>query len=160
MEENGFTLSFPLDDDGFFRRACPTCSREFKWFHSEEDDSDEPPVEYFCPYCGVAAAPDEWQTEEQVRYIEEEAFARIVGPALEELNGSFGSGGRSSGDPFEISLSVEVPDRRQAAPVFEPNDMRRIDFACHPKEPVKVEEAWAGPVHCLLCGRVSNATLG
>lgn len=159
MEETEFTLSFPLDDDGFFRRACPTCSREFKWFHSEQDDSDEPPEEYFCLYCGVAAEPDEWQTEEQMRYIEEEAIARIVRPALKELESSFGSSGRSSGGLFEISLSVEMPERLQAAPVFEPNDMRRVDFSCHPAEPVKVDEAWTGSVHCLLCGRVSNGTL-
>lgn len=78
MEETEFTLSFPLDEDGFFRRACPTCSREFKWSHSEGDDSHVQPMEYFCPYCGVAAEPDEWQT----RYIEEETIARIVGRLL------------------------------------------------------------------------------
>lgn len=158
MEEAEFTLSFPLDDDGFFRRACPTCSREFKWFHSEDDDSSDPPMEYFCPYCGVAAEPDEWQTEEQMRYIEEEAIARIARPAVEGLLGSFGSSGRSSGGLFEISLSVEIPERRQAPPVFEPNDMRRIDFACHPEEPVKIDEAWTGAVRCLCCGRGVDAS--
>jgi len=158
MEETEFTLSFPLDEDGFFRRACPNCSREFKWLHSEGDDSHDPPVEYFCPYCGVAAEPDEWQTDEQMRYIEEEAIARIVGPALEELEASFGSGARSSGGLFELSVSVEMPKRRQAPPVFEPNDMRRVDFSCHPAEPVKVDEAWTGPVHCLCCGEVADAS--
>ncbi|MCY3733742.1 MAG: hypothetical protein OXG42_05630, partial [Chloroflexi bacterium] len=106
MEETEFTLSFPLDEDGFFRRACPTCSRDFKWFHSDGDGSDDPPVEYFCPYCGFAAEPDEWQTDEQMRYIEEEAIARVVGPALEELEASFESGARSSGGLFELSGSV------------------------------------------------------
>ena len=158
MEEAEFTLSFPLDDDGFFRRACPTCSGEFKWFHSEDDESGIPPVEYFCPYCGFAAEPDEWQTEEQMRYIEEEAIARIVGPAVDELQDSSGAGGRSSGGLFEISLSVEMPERRQAPPVFEPNDMRRVDFACHPKEPVKIDEVWTGEVHCLCCGKVADAS--
>ena len=47
------------------------------------------------PYCGVAAEPGEWQTEEQMRYIEEEAVARVVGPALQELEDAFGSDGRS-----------------------------------------------------------------
>ncbi len=158
MEDTHFTVSFPLDDEGFARRACPTCIREFKWFHTEDDESDDPPEEYFCPYCGVAAKLTEWQTEEQMRYIEEEAIARIAGPFVERLQGSFGSGGRSIGGLLELSLSVEMPERRQAAPVFEPNDMRRVDFTCHPKEPVKVDEAWTGAVHCLCCGEVADAS--
>ncbi|MCY3733741.1 MAG: hypothetical protein OXG42_05625, partial [Chloroflexi bacterium] len=71
---------------------------------------------------------------------------------------SFESGARSSGGLFELSVSVEMPERRQATPVFEPNDMRRVDFSCHPAEPVKVDEAWAGPVHCLCCGEVADAS--
>ena len=160
MEETEFTLSLPLDEDGFFRRACPTCIREFKWFHSEDDDSEDSPATYFCPYCGVAAEQGEWQTEEQMRYIEEEAVATVLGPALEELEGAFGSSGHSSSGLFQISLSVDMPERRQAAPVFEPNDMRRVDFTCHPEEPVKVDEAWTGPVHCLCCREVADATAG
>ncbi len=160
MEERAFALSVPLDGDGFFRRACPTCGREFNWLHCEDDGSDDRPAEYFCPYCGVAAEPDEWQTEEQMRYIEEETIARVVGPAAEELESSFRSRGRSSSGLFGISLSVEMPERRQAGPVSEPNDMRRVDFSCHPAEPAKVDEARTGPVHCLCCGEIAGATLG
>ncbi len=159
MEETEFALSFPADEDGFFRRACPTCTREFKWLHSEGSDSPGPPAEYFCPYCGVAAEPDQWWTEEQARYVEEEVVARVVGPALQEVENAFGSDGRSSGGLLQISVSVDMPERRQAAPVFEPSDMTRVDFACHPDEPVKVEEAWTEPVHCLRCGSVADASL-
>ncbi len=149
MEDAEFTLSFPLNDDGFLRRACPTCSREFKWFHSEDDGVDEPPEEYFCPYCGVAAALDERQTGEQMRYSKEEAVARVMGPTVEDLERSFGSGGRSAGGLFKISMSVEMPERRQAAPVFEPNDMRRIDFACHPMS--RPKSTRRGPVRFIVC---------
>jgi hypothetical protein len=30
MSEIKKCVSFPLDDKGFFRRACPFCQREFK----------------------------------------------------------------------------------------------------------------------------------
>jgi hypothetical protein len=30
--------------------------------------------------------------------------------------------------------------------------MRRVDFLCHPAEPVKVLDDWGRPVHCLICG--------
>ncbi len=29
-------ISMPLDSDGFLRRECPTCEREFKWLHTLE----------------------------------------------------------------------------------------------------------------------------
>jgi DNA-directed RNA polymerase subunit RPC12/RpoP len=56
-----FGMTIPLDSDGFLRRECPTCEREFKWRPSEAEveEHDEPAdtVGYFCPYCGVRA-PD------------------------------------------------------------------------------------------------------
>ncbi len=60
-DEVTLSMSLPLDGDGFLRRECPTCEREFKWLpspqHGEGDAaaaSDEPaPERYFCPYCAV-----------------------------------------------------------------------------------------------------------
>ena len=31
-------VSLPLDSDGFLRRECPTCEREYKWFSHQEGD--------------------------------------------------------------------------------------------------------------------------
>ena len=48
-------MSMPLDSDGFLRRECPTCEREFKWFHTPEGEGTAAPIidgGYFCPYCG------------------------------------------------------------------------------------------------------------
>ena len=30
--------------------------------------------------------------------------------------------------------------------------MRRIDFVCHPDDPIKVADDWTGLVRCLICG--------
>jgi hypothetical protein len=37
-------------------------------------------------------------------------------------------------------------------PLIEADDMRRVDFACHPTERVEGLDDWAGHVHCLICG--------
>jgi hypothetical protein len=64
----GMTIS--LDSDGFLRRECPTCERDFKWRPSEGEAEEA--VEsandagYFCPYCGVQAPVDAWLTSAQV----------------------------------------------------------------------------------------------
>jgi hypothetical protein len=33
--------------------------------------------------------------------------------------------------------------------------MIRVDFDCHPTEPVKVLDDWDKSVYCLICGQVS-----
>lgn len=44
-------MSVPLDSEGFLRRECPTCEREFKWKPAGEDEEATPAPEggYFCP---------------------------------------------------------------------------------------------------------------
>lgn len=158
MSEIELSVSFPLDSEGFLRRACPVCSREFKWLSVEGDAESLSPEHYFCPYCGTSSAPDEWFTVEQQTYIESAVFEEVLSPSLEELGESLLRLNRSSGGLFQITASVEPPERRQAPPVFEPDDMRQVSFPCHPKEPVKVDEAWRRPVHCLSCGRISDAS--
>ena len=37
----------------------------------------------------------------------------------------------------------------------EDDDMRRIDFACHPSEPLKILDEWDKPVRCLICGQAN-----
>ena len=58
MDEKSTQMSVPLDSDGFLRRECPTCEREFKWFNSEEGRGEPVPEGgYVCPYCAIQA-PD------------------------------------------------------------------------------------------------------
>lgn len=64
-DEVQLSMSLPLDGDGFLRRECPTCEREFKWLPSpdqlEEGNGEsraaatdaEPPEAYYCPYCAT-----------------------------------------------------------------------------------------------------------
>jgi hypothetical protein len=53
-----------------------------------------------------------------------------------------------------IDIDVRLDrDKPEPAPELdEPDDMRRVDFTCHPLEPVKVLDDWESPVHCLICG--------
>jgi hypothetical protein len=51
-----------------------------------------------------------------------------------------------------ISAQAEDPE-----PLTEDDDMRRIDFACHPSEPLKLLDDWRQPVHCLVCGQTTSA---
>lgn len=139
-DEVRIAVSVPVDSDGFLRRECPTCEREFKWLPSDDEDSSEQPDPggYFCPYCGVQAPTGDWLTQAQAEYLRAIAIRRVVDPKLDELERS--------------GLKMKRSRSEEPAELTEDDDMRRIDFACHPGEPLKVLEEWEQPVLCLICG--------
>lgn len=131
-----------LDADGFLRRECPHCEREFKWRETDGAGEAVSRALFHCPYCGKAAGADEWWTRAQLQLIEPE-LARI---ADAELANVFSVSGRADlmGD-FRLAISPsQLPG--------DPNDMLRATPLCHPNQPMKIAEAWSGPLHCIECG--------
>jgi hypothetical protein len=51
-----------------------------------------------------------------------------------------------------IDLEVAEGD---PPPLQEPDDMKVIEFSCHPEAPVKVAEEWSRTVHCPICGELT-----
>jgi hypothetical protein len=144
------SITLPPDADGFLRRECPHCERQFKWHHgpaNEEAEAQAPPTVYYCPLCGKSAALDAWWTQEQIDYAQGFAQPAAMRFALDELASAFRgnkyvkikSGGGSELPGVPVSLT-------------EPNDMQIVASPCHAYEPVKVPDDWNGPLHCLLCG--------
>lgn len=124
-------MAISLDDDGFLRRQCQVCGREFKWLHIESSDP-QPEGGYRCPYCKARA--EHYWTDEQRAYL--------VGQAGKV----FLSHLKAEGWKVEASPLPSQP--------HEPDDMVRVDFGCHPSEPVKIYREWSGsqPVYCIVCG--------
>jgi hypothetical protein len=154
MTDEELSMSIPLDDDEFLRRERPTCEREFKWLVSAEDEETEPPSGgYFCPYCGVQAPPDAWHTKAQIALAENRMMREVVGPQLRKLERELRGIGRASGGLVQGRMDTQLPP--EADPLTETNDMRRVDFTCHPTEPVKIAENRSQPPFCLICGQPS-----
>jgi DNA-directed RNA polymerase subunit RPC12/RpoP len=145
MSDGDVTLSIaiPVDSDGFLRRECPTCEREFKWLPSSSEDAENEEAAdaadggYFCPYCGVQASADAWFTKAQLELAEHIVQVEVVDPMLRKFTGGISN---QTGEPESLT---------------EDDDMRRIDFACHPSEPLKILDGWDQPVRCLVCGQAS-----
>jgi hypothetical protein len=158
MSEREVSVPLPLDSDGFLRRECPTCEREFKWLHSQgedpsDNDQEHPTGGYFCPYCAVQAPDGSWWTKAQLEFVEAVGVREFVGPELDRLSRSVRDIGSSSDGLIEATFEAELPE--EPAPLREEDDMRRVEFACHPSEPVKVLDEWSMSVHCLLCGETA-----
>lgn len=174
MNEIKMNISFPLDKDKFFRRACPFCKREFKIqisdeefaeliqkskelymlergegdFEEKESIKENDSERFFCPYCGQEASSEEWWTIEQSRYIQvhvENIMADIVNrDFIEKIERKF------RGNKFikfkGKKLSMEEP---RISP--DNNDMIIINLPCCQFK-IKIEENWNKIVHCFYCG--------
>ena len=143
-------IDIPLDSEGFLRRDCPNCRREFKWH--DGPTSDVPldavePEEYYCPYCGEPAPLDHWWTEAQVRLIQNAA----VSYASAELDRAFKGLERSTRGGL-ISATYKAGADAPPPPLSEPDDMVAFASPCHPYEPIKVPEEDRARLHCLVCG--------
>jgi hypothetical protein len=87
-DEVTLEMSMPLDSDGFLRRGCPTCEREFKWLYTPEQEGTAAPVSsggYFCPYCGVQAETNTWLTQAQAELAQNIVATQVVGPMLNKF---------------------------------------------------------------------------
>jgi hypothetical protein len=164
MSEEAFSMSVPLDRDGFLRRACPTCEREFKWLPSAPDaasvgaDSGAEHPPYTCPYCGIEAPTGMWATKAQAELARAIVMREVVAPQLEEFGRELERVTRRTGGLLTFSAQVER-DKPTAAPILtETDDMRRVNFACHPDEPLKILEDWQGDVFCIVCGMVATVS--
>jgi hypothetical protein len=141
------SISVPLDSDGFLRRECPTCEREFKWLPSETDEGATPdPSGYYCPYCAVQAN-EGWLTKSQVEAARATVIRDVVGPMLDEMGKSIESSSSSL-----LRFEVKRDPDPEPPELTDDDDMRRVDFPCHPTEPLKVLDDWTGQVNCLICG--------
>lgn len=143
-------MTLPLDD-GYLRRECPTCKRQFKWHHGPTDDSEDTngssTEEYFCPYCGQGAPTDSWWTEDQLRHAQELAVgesAKIINDSMKGLERKMRKG--------PVSFKANSMPMHEPHPLHEPQDMVVVQSPCHPEEPIKITEDWQEPLHCLVCG--------
>lgn len=145
-----YSVQLPLDDDGFLRRECPHCLQQFKWHHgpTESRPKDEAdPAVYYCPLCGVSAAPDQWWTQEQLTFIQESA----AGPALREVSDELEKAFRGVKGLNYKREQLDEPEPPEA--LHEPNDMITLAPPCHPWEPVKLPAKATVRVYCLICGK-------
>lgn len=147
------SMPLPLDSDGFLRRDCPSCEREFKWYPTPKEEQGTPAREggYFCPYCAVQAPEGSWWTKAQIASAEYQVYDTVVRPELDKLADA--TNGVSGGF---VDVSIERNDPQKPPALTESNDMRRVDFDCHPSEPVKVVDEWKEPAHCLVCGTTAT----
>jgi|GEM_PF-372060 len=148
MDEISISLQMPLDEDGFLRRECPHCGRQFKQWQGKRDETQGSLEAHFCPYCNASAGADTWFTAQQREYIQQQAMAEVVGPHLYRLQEQLEQANQSG----LLRIEMNAPLLVEPEPLVEFNDMVQLVFPCHVEEPIKVDEQWDQDVACLMCG--------
>lgn len=75
-----FSISMPIDNDGYFDRRCPSevCQADFKVLMEDWKDKVSD-AQVFCPICREEAKSTEWNTPEQQEYIRQVGLNHIKG---------------------------------------------------------------------------------
>ena len=169
-----FKIPFSLDPEGFLRRQCPLCGRQFKIKPHREGsalDAGEPEdtfllsvegegkvkedletsTELFCPYCGQPSPGKEFLTDAQKEYIHSiigKHIARLVGDNLFQSLKKIES--HSSGSISIKAESKKIPEPG-IPPLADVGDLQIYHLSCCEKE-IKIQEGWEKPVYCPYCG--------
>lgn len=119
-----FAVSLKTDRDGFLRRRCPQCGRDFKteinpadlqWELATQcrrmgvavgdDSGDSEPAQLRCPYCAHVAPPSDMHTEETVDYLKRLINREIVIPQLNRFTSDLEDRFPAVDTPAECSQS-------------------------------------------------------
>lgn len=143
------SVPIPRDADGFIRRECSHCMRQFKWYDgpaNEEAEQHAPSITYSCPLCGQPAPVGSWNTVEQMELAQSMAMPQVMEMIQDDLEAVFRG---MKGMTYKRGGDATF---HQSEPLTEPNDMLIIASPCHSYEPVKVPVDHTGPFYCLVCG--------
>jgi hypothetical protein len=140
-------VSIPLDDDGFLRRECPYCCREFK-IRKDDFESLDINKEYYCPYCGENASPLAWITKGQ-----KELFNKIAeNVAVDIINKEFVTFLKGLDNPSKgVRVTAHELERGNELINPEINDMKIIELPCCQKS-IKIDQDRDSQIHCYYCG--------
>lgn len=152
-----YTFALPADSDGFLRRECPSCRRQFKVkavdtfsaVLSERAALDEYELSGgmtgHCPLCHEMVVRGDWRTDAQRRYIPNirmDGTAHLYASQL--LSASKGSRALIELAGFPPGAALETP--------VDTNDMDIVLPLCHESYPLKVPSDWCEDLSCFMCG--------
>lgn len=132
-DEYSMSISIPTDKDGYIARQCPARDCSPGYFKVKPRTGITSGQEQaYCPYCHNSDSPDEFTTEEQIRYAKDIALQEAhkgIGRMVKDAFGLGPSGKKTYGGGL-LSMEVEYKPKHtpHVRPPFE-EEVRR-DVIC------------------------------
>lgn len=162
-------IELPVDSEGFVRRHCPSCRREFKSrpfatdgvavqrylseriFHANQHEGDAGATRA-CLYCGKTAGPEGFLTDDHKYWLDK----TVEGFQLElrHVQLSYVAATLAQ-NPRPTFVPVQPPKLSTVMPP-EPDDMHAVPLLCC-GEDAKAMPGWEGGVYCPRCGAKQQA---
>ena len=153
-EEHSLSVPIPSDECGRIARTCPSGTCSPGYFRVKPGTGLLEGVEVaYCPYCRHAANPEEFATEEQIRYAQDIAMREVEKGVDQLVKDTFGldSSGKKRHDGGFVSLEWSYkpgPRRPVRRPVEE--ELQRVVVCPH----CGLDHAVFGmAIWCAACGK-------
>jgi hypothetical protein len=143
-------ISIPIDDEGFFGRACPACERFFKMKADEWTDLPDD-AKVTCPYCGERPEdPGDFMTMAQTEYSTSALEAMAEQFAFEQVTNMFRElqSQNRPGSGIEITVNEQPPSRRSVDDYVE--DQVRRALTCD--NCGNTHAVYGATAFCPVCG--------
>lgn len=167
-----YRITFPVDDDRYFRHSCDACGLHFKLavdpsqfapilsspFEELFDGSEDVQSEAYdteqthltCPYCGYTGNSQDMHTEELVNYAIALIRREFIERQFRRMFAPF-EGVAPTDGLFSISISATTSPL-SVQPIIGPElpDMKAIRLICCGKS-AKILSHWFDIIHCPYC---------
>jgi len=129
-EEHSLSIPIPADECGRIARTCPSDSCSPGYFRVKPGTGLlEKAGQSYCPYCRCTASPEEFATEEQIRYAKDIAIREVEKGVEQLIKDTFGlnSSGKKKHDAGFVSLEWSYkPGPRGAVRWPAEEELRRV----------------------------------
>ena len=147
MDDIIFSMSIPLDEDGFLEMECDYCKNRFML--TKETFESEDNLDFFCPICGLPNRINTFCCPEVLEKVQQVATNYVMDEIYKHFSKSFKGFNKNS----IISLSMEKPKHIHEAELYNPTyEYTKIRLSCCDItiKATLLDEAIG--VYCPICG--------
>jgi hypothetical protein len=145
--DNTFTISIPLDKDGFLELECDYCRGRFMLTKEIFEDDDN--LNFYCPICGIPNRINTFYCPE----VLEKANQVAMNYALDEIYKTLSKDFKSFNKNGVFKLTVDKPKPVPVSELFVPiHEYKKIHLSCCEISIKATSFDETIGVYCPLCG--------
>ena len=147
MDSLSFSLSIPLDKDGFLEMECDYCKGRFMLSKKTFDDDNN--LDFFCPICGLPNKMDTFYCPEVLEIARQVA----TNYAMDEIYKQFSKTFKGFNKNGLVKMSMKKPKHVSVSELYTPiNDYKMLHLDCCDINIKATSFDDSIGVYCPICG--------